>query len=147
MGIPKYDKTQYFWENALWKIYKKLGEIDKNTISRSNHTMAVLEDIHIALRQLHFCSIKTKIKKANHIEKLIDLLAASTINSTEQRKSLALYSNKEKIGVENRLSKRKIHRIISFVKESTQTEQRYIKRSLFGRRLFYCRHWLVNELK
>ena len=66
--------------------------------------MAVLENIHIALRQLHFCSNKIKIKKANHSKKLIDLLATSTINSTEQKKSLALYTNKEKIGVENRLS-------------------------------------------
>ena len=102
--------------------------------------MAVLESIHIALRQLHFRSNKIKIKKANHIKKLINLPATNTINSIEQKKSLALYSNKEKIGVENRLSKRKIHRILSFVKESTQTEQRYINLSLIGRRLFYCRH-------
>ena len=70
-------------ERTRFQIYKKLGEIDKNTISRSNHTMAVLENIHIALRQLHFCRNKIKIKKANHVKKLIDLLATSTIYSTE----------------------------------------------------------------
>ena len=102
--------------------------------------MAVLESIYITLRQLHFRSNKLKIKKANHIKELIDLLATKTINSIEQKKSLTLYSSKVKKGVEDRLSSRKIHRIISFVKESTQTEQRYINRSLIGRRLFYRRH-------
>ena len=68
-----------------------------------------------------------------------NMLAKNTINSPEQKNTLALYSNKERKGVEDRLSTRKIHRIISFVKESTQTEQRYINRSLIGRRIFYRR--------
>ena len=104
--------------------------IKPTPISRSNQTMAILESIYVTLRQLHFRSIKVKIKKANHIKKLIDQLATNTINSIEQKKSR----------VEDKLSRRKIQRIISFVKESTQTEQRYINRSLIGQRLFYRRH-------
>ena len=62
----------------------------------------------------------------------MDLLATNAIKSIEQKKSLALYPNKEKKGVEDKLSTRKIRVIILFVKESTQTKQRYINRSLIG---------------
>ena len=45
--------------------------------------MAVLDSIYITLRQLHFCSNKLKIKKANHTKNLIDILATNTINLIE----------------------------------------------------------------
>ena len=62
--------------------------IKPTPISRSNQTIAMLGSIYITLRQLHFRSNKLKIKKANHIKKIIDQLATNTINSIEQKKSL-----------------------------------------------------------
>ena len=60
--------------------------------------MAMLDSIYITLRQMHFCSNKLKIKKANHTKNLIDILATNTINSIEQKKSLAKRKKGSKTG-------------------------------------------------